>query len=191
MQAIKSVVNPQDETYQTNYAANSSAVEKLKSELARSTKGGGEHYVKRHLARGRLLPRERIEMLLDEGSYFLEIAPLAGIGMENEFVGRGVEASVWSQAVSEFIANEATVKGGAAARWAQRIAASRCGTDNHFQHQPVESAGADFRFKQDLCARRPRRSGDHSSLEDAIPRSRCVRNSTAAAHTWMSEYVKW
>jgi len=54
MQTIKSVVNPQDETYQANYATNASAVEKLKSELARSTKGGGEQYVKRHLARGRL-----------------------------------------------------------------------------------------------------------------------------------------
>ena len=58
--------------------------------LALSTRGGGEQYVKRHLARGRLLPRERIEMLLDEGSYFLEIAPLAGIRMENEFVGAQV-----------------------------------------------------------------------------------------------------
>jgi 3-methylcrotonyl-CoA carboxylase beta subunit len=81
MQTIKTVVNPQDQTYQTNYIANSSAVERLKSELARSTKGGGEQYVKRHLARGRLLPRERIEMLLDENSYFLEIAPLAGVGI--------------------------------------------------------------------------------------------------------------
>src|SRR5512143_180035 len=94
MQAIKTVVNPQDESYQANYAANSSAVEKLKSELARSTKGGGDQYVKRHLARGRMLPRERIEMLLDEGSYFLEIAPLAGIGMDNEFVGAGVVGGV-------------------------------------------------------------------------------------------------
>jgi 3-methylcrotonyl-CoA carboxylase beta subunit len=77
MQTIKSVVNPQDQTYQTNYSANLAAVERLNIELARSTKGGGEQYVKRHLARGRLLPRERVEMLLDEGSYFLEIAPPA------------------------------------------------------------------------------------------------------------------
>ena len=66
MLAIKSILNAQDETYQTNYAANASAVERLRLELARSTKGGGEQYVKRHLSRGRLLPRERIEMLLDE-----------------------------------------------------------------------------------------------------------------------------
>src|SRR5207247_4106941 len=94
MLPIKSIVDPGDETYQTNYAANLSAVERLKAELARSTKGGGEQYVKRHLARGRLLPRERIEMLLDEGSYFLEVAPLAGIGMENELVGSGVVCGV-------------------------------------------------------------------------------------------------
>src|SRR3989449_10425319 len=115
MQSIKSTVNPNDETYQSNYLANTSAVERLKAELARSTKGGGEQYVKRHLARGRLLPRERIEMLLDEGSYFLEVAPLAGIGMENEFVGAGVVGGVGVVAGREclIIANEATVKGGA------------------------------------------------------------------------------
>src|SRR5712691_7337945 len=115
MQPIKSIVNPQDNTYQVNYAANSSAVERLKAELARSTKGGGEQYVKRHLARGRLLPRERIEMLLDEGSYFLEIAPLAGIGIENEFVGAGVVGGIGLVSGREclIIANEATVKGGA------------------------------------------------------------------------------
>src|ERR1700752_3097936 len=90
MQPIRSTVDPQAESYQANYAANSSAVLKLRSELERSTKGGGEQYVKRHLARGKLLPRERIEMLLDEGSFFLEIAALAGIGIENEFVGAGV-----------------------------------------------------------------------------------------------------
>jgi 3-methylcrotonyl-CoA carboxylase beta subunit len=112
MQVIKSVVNQQDEIYRANHAANSSAVQRLKSELARSTKGGGEQYVKRHLARGRMLPRERIEMLLDEGSYFLEIAPLAGIAMENEFVGAGVVGGVGLVLGREclIIANEATVK---------------------------------------------------------------------------------
>jgi 3-methylcrotonyl-CoA carboxylase beta subunit len=91
---IKSIVDTQSETFQSNYAANLEAVKKLRAELTRSTKGGGEQYVKRHLSRGRLLPRERIEMLLDEGSYFLEIAPLAGIGMENEFVGAGVVGGI-------------------------------------------------------------------------------------------------
>jgi len=149
MQAIKSVVNPQDETYQTNYGANSSAVERLKSELARSTKGGGEQYVKRHLARGRLLPRERIEMLLDEGSYFLEIAPLAGIGMENEFVGAGVVGGVGLVSGREclIIASEATVKGGAVSEIGQlkNRRLSDVGTENHLPSiSLVESAGADL-----------------------------------------------
>src|SRR5262245_35401008 len=122
MQAIKSVVNQQDETYQANYTANSSAVQRLKAELARSTKGGGEQYVKRHLARGRMLPRERIEMLLDEGSYFLEIAPLAGIGMENEFIGVGVVGGIGLVSGRQclIIASESTVKGGAVSEIGQR-----------------------------------------------------------------------
>jgi len=149
MQAIKSIINPQDETYQTNYAANSSAVERLRLELARSTKGGGEQYVKRHLARGRLLPRERIEMLLDEGSYFLEIAPLAGIGMDNEFVGAGVVGGVGLVSGREclIIANEATVKGGAVSEIGQlkNRRLSDVGTENRLPSiSLVESAGADL-----------------------------------------------
>ncbi|HYV04640.1 MAG TPA: carboxyl transferase domain-containing protein [Blastocatellia bacterium] len=149
MQAIKSIVDPQDETYLANYAANTSAVERLKSELARSTKGGGQQYVKRHLARGRLLPRERIEMLLDEGSYFLEIAPLAGVGMENEFVGAGVVGGVGLVSGREclIIANEATVKGGAVSEIGQlkNRRLSDVGTENHLPSiSLVESAGADL-----------------------------------------------
>jgi len=149
MQAIKSVVNSQDPTYQANYAANIAAVEKLKNELARSTKGGGEQYVKRHIARGRLLPRERIEMLLDEGSYFLEIAPLAGIDMPNEFVGAGVVGGVGLVSGREclIIANEATVKGGAVSEIGQlkNRRLSDIGTDNHLPSiSLVESAGADL-----------------------------------------------
>jgi acyl-CoA carboxylase subunit beta len=149
MQAIKSVVNPQDPTYQANYVANTAAVEKLKGELARSTKGGGEQYVKRHIARGRLLPRERIEMLLDEGSYFLEIAPLAGIDMPSEFVGAGVVGGVGLVSGREclIIANEATVKGGAVSEIGQHKnrRLSDIGTDNHLPSiSLVESAGADL-----------------------------------------------
>lgn len=54
------------------------AVDRLRSELKRSTQGGGEKYVQRHIERGKLLPRERVEMLLDEGSYFLESRPWLG-----------------------------------------------------------------------------------------------------------------
>jgi len=149
MQAIKSITDPGDPTYQANYAANLAAVERLRAELARSTNGGGPQYVKRHLDRGRLLPRERIEMLLDEGSYFLEIAPLAGVAMENEFVGAGVVGGIGLVSGREciIVANEATVKGGAVSEIGQlkNRRLSDVGTENRLPSiSLVESAGADL-----------------------------------------------
>jgi len=146
---IKTTINAQAAEYQSNYAAMLSAVAKLKAELARSTSGGGEKYVKRHLARGRLLPRERIETLLDEGSYFLEVAPLAGIGMENEFVGAGVVGGIGLVSGRDclIIANEATVKGGAVSEVGQlkNRRLSDVSTQNHLPSiSLVESAGADL-----------------------------------------------
>lgn len=125
------------------------AVAKLKAELLRSTKGGGDKYVARHLARGKLLPRERIEMLLDEGSYFLEIAPLAGINAENEFVGAGVVGGIGLVSGREclIIANEATVKGGAVSEIGQ-LKNRRLSDISAQNRLPsislVESAGADL-----------------------------------------------
>jgi len=149
MQPIKSLIDKNSESYRANYAANLAGVERLKSELKKSTLGGGEQYVKRHLARGKLLPRERVEMLLDEGSYFLEIAPLAGHGMENEFIGVGVVGGVGLVSGRQclVIANEATVKGGAVSEIGQRKNArlAEIAAVNHLATITlVESAGADL-----------------------------------------------
>ena len=149
MRAIKSILDNQSESYRTNYAANLSEVERLRSELVRSTQGGGEKYVKRHISRGRLLPRERIEMLLDEGSYFLEVAPLAGIGMNNEFVGAGVVGGVGLVSGRQCLitANEATVKGGAVSEIGQlkhRRLAEISAQNRLPSITLVESAGADL-----------------------------------------------
>ncbi|HEY3015232.1 MAG TPA: carboxyl transferase domain-containing protein, partial [Nocardioides sp.] len=54
----------------------------LDAEHAKAVAGGGEKYVDRHHARGKLLPRERIELLLDPGTAFLELSPLAGWGSD-------------------------------------------------------------------------------------------------------------
>src|ERR1700682_3803664 len=86
---VRSAIDRRSSEYQANYAAMQASLERLRAELARSTQGGGHKYVQRHLERGKLLPRDRVELLLDEGSYFLEIAPLAGLGVEEEFPGRG------------------------------------------------------------------------------------------------------
>jgi len=125
------------------------AVEQLLTELKRSTEGGGEKYVKRHIERGRLLPRDRVEMLLDEGSYFLEIAPLAGIGIDGEFPGAGVIGGIGLVCGREclIIANEATAKGGAtgeAGLWKNARLAD-IARQNHLPTiMLVESAGADL-----------------------------------------------
>ena len=65
MRQIRSAINRESETYRSNYAANLTAAGRLREELRQSTLGGGGQYVRRHLARGRLLPRERVEMLLE------------------------------------------------------------------------------------------------------------------------------
>src|SRR5262245_58131444 len=149
MRPLQSSLETSAETYRTNYAANLAGVERLRQELAKSTQGGGAQYVKRHLARGKLLPRERVEMLLDEGSYFLEIAPLAGHGMENEFVGAGVVGGVGLVSGRQclIVANESTVKGGAVSEIGQRKNA-RLAEITATNHLPsislVESAGADL-----------------------------------------------
>ena len=149
MQPIKSLIDKNSEGYRANYAANLASVERLRGELRKSTLGGGEQYVKRHLARGKLLPRERVEMLLDEGSFFLEIAPLAGVGMENEFVGAGVVGGIGrvSGRICFLIANESTVKGGAVSEIGQRKNArlAEVAATNHLATITlVESAGADL-----------------------------------------------
>ncbi len=109
------MVDTGSDAYRANYAWMSREIERLRAELKRSTEGGGAKYNERHKARGKLLPRERIEALLDESSYFLEIAPLAGIGMDGEVPGAGLIGGIGLVENREclIIANEATAKGGA------------------------------------------------------------------------------
>ena len=143
------MIDRESNLYQSNYAAMQAALERLRAELKRSTEGGGEKYVKRHIERGRLLPRYRVEMLLDEGSYFLEIAPLGGIGIEGEFPGAGVIGGIGLVCGREclIIANEATAKGGAtgeAGLWKNARLAD-IARQNHLPTiMLVESAGADL-----------------------------------------------
>ena len=149
MEPLASTVDRSSSLYQANYAAMQAALERLRSELKRTTEGGGEKYVKRHIERGKLLPRDRVEMLLDEGSFFLEIAPLAGYGMENESPGAGVVGGVGLVCGRECLitANEATVKGGAtgeAGLWKNARLAD-IARENHLPSiLLVESAGADL-----------------------------------------------
>jgi 3-methylcrotonyl-CoA carboxylase beta subunit len=87
----------------------------LKEQLARVRMGGGEKARARHTARGKLLPRERVDRLLDKGAPFLELSPLAAHGMyDGDAPGAGIVTGVGRVSGREcvVVANDATVKGG-------------------------------------------------------------------------------
>src|SRR6202045_4405814 len=90
-------------------------VDELNAKLAAAALGGNERARERHVSRGKLLPRERVDRLLDPGSPFLELAPLAAGGMyDDESPGAGIITGIGRVSEREcvIVANDATVKGG-------------------------------------------------------------------------------
>lgn len=90
-------------------------VAELNAKLATAALGGNEQSRQRHVSRGKLLPRDRVDRLLDPGSPFLELAPLAADGMyDDECPGAGIITGIGRVAGREcvIVANDATVKGG-------------------------------------------------------------------------------
>lgn len=115
METIASLAGPNSGTFEANQEAQLALVGELKERLAAAARGGPAKSRERHVARGKLLPRERIDYLLDEGSPFLEIAPLAAHGMYNDdSPGAGVIAGIGLVHGRHVlvISNDATVKGG-------------------------------------------------------------------------------
>lgn len=99
----------------TNREAHEALLADLRVRLERAAAGGGEKARERHLSRGKLLPRQRIDVLLDPGSPFLEIAPLAAEDLyEGKAPAAGVIAGIGrvSGRLALVIANDATVSGG-------------------------------------------------------------------------------
>jgi len=126
----------------------------LAAEQAKAVAGGGEKYVARHHARGRLLPRERIELLVDEGSAFLELSPLAGWGSDFT-VGASVVTGVGVVEGVECVitANDPTVKGGASNPWTVKkiFRAAQIAEQNNLPTiSLVESGGADLPTQKEI-----------------------------------------
>jgi 3-methylcrotonyl-CoA carboxylase beta subunit len=112
---IQSQIDVHSDEYRRNYEHNAALVSQLQERLAVVRAGGSERAVKKHLEAGKLLPRERVELLLDPGTPFLELSPLAAYGMYNdESPGAGAVngIGVVSGVECVILANEATVKGG-------------------------------------------------------------------------------
>jgi len=112
---LRSHVDPSSEEFARNEAAHRELVAELHERLRAAERGGGERARERHVARGKLLPRERVERLADPGSPFLELSPLAAGGMYDDAApGAGLIAGIVRVHGREVVvvANDATVKGG-------------------------------------------------------------------------------
>jgi len=112
---LESRLNPRSADFQANAAAMRSVVDDLRAQVARVAQGGGEAARAKHTGRGKLLPRERVDRLLDPGTPFLELAPLAALNMYgNDAPGAGLIAGIGRVAGVDcmIVCNDATVKGG-------------------------------------------------------------------------------
>ncbi|MEV4574009.1 carboxyl transferase domain-containing protein [Nonomuraea jabiensis] len=126
----------------------------LDAEHARAVAGGGEKYVERHRGRGKLLARERIELLVDPDSPFLELSPLAAWGSEFP-VGAGMVSGIGVIEGVECVitANDPTVRGGASNPWTLKksLRAADIALRNRLPYvNLVESGGADLPTQKEI-----------------------------------------
>src|SRR5690606_25984255 len=115
MAILESSLSPRAADFQANAAAMRALVDDLNAQLARAAQGGSVAAREKHVARGKLLPRDRVAMLLDPGTPFLEIAPLAAHGLyDGEAPAAGLVAGIGRVSGTEcmIVCNDATVKGG-------------------------------------------------------------------------------
>jgi 3-methylcrotonyl-CoA carboxylase beta subunit len=112
---IDSKIVADDEQFRARSEFNRTLAGKLRADVARAAEGGPEKHRERHVSRGKLLPRERVERLLDPGSPFLEIGQLAACDMYGgEVPGAGIICGIGRVAGRQvmIVCNDATVKGG-------------------------------------------------------------------------------
>ncbi|MCA1837611.1 MAG: methylcrotonoyl-CoA carboxylase, partial [Actinobacteria bacterium] len=115
MSTIKSFVSPDSEQFEKNAKAYEELVEELRDRVNEARRGGGKKAQERHKERGKMPVRDRIDSLLDPGTAFLELSPLAAFGMyDGEVPAAGIVTGIGRVSGREvvIIANDATVKGG-------------------------------------------------------------------------------
>jgi 3-methylcrotonyl-CoA carboxylase beta subunit len=115
MDVLETHIQPDAAEFRENRSRMTALVEELRGHLARAREGGGPKYLERHREQGKLPVRDRIDRLLDPGSPFLEIAPLAGFGMyDDEAPSAGLVTGIGRVSGREvmIVGNDATVKGG-------------------------------------------------------------------------------
>jgi 3-methylcrotonyl-CoA carboxylase beta subunit len=115
MPAIESRLDPRDPAFAANREAMAALVADLRATVAAIEEGGGASARAKHVARGKLLPRERVRALIDPGSPFLELSQLAAFGMYGDNIAAaGIITGIGRVSGREcvIVCNDATVKGG-------------------------------------------------------------------------------
>ncbi|MBB1159390.1 MULTISPECIES: acyl-CoA carboxylase subunit beta [Amycolatopsis] len=154
MTTIRSTVDTRADEFAANREAMLEKLAEIDAEQAKAVAGGGEKYVERHRKRGKLLARERIELLLDEDSPFLELSPLAAWGSDYR-VGASVITGIGVVEGVECLisASDPTVKGGASNPWTTKksFRAADIAAQNRLPViNLVESGGADLPTQKEI-----------------------------------------
>ncbi len=158
MDTLKSNINTGSKEFLENSKVMEFLVEDLKKKIAFSQMGGGKEAIERHISRGKLLPRERINYLIDPGSPFLEFSSLAAYGHYNdEAPGSGLITGIGRVSGREcvLIVNDATVKGGTyyPITVKKQLRAQDIALDNHLPCiYLVDSGGANLPNQSEMFA---------------------------------------
>ncbi len=192
---IQSQVSLESDPFKTNTAHNQALRDELWVKVSQAALGGNEKSRERHTSRGKLLPRERVERLLDPGSPFLEIGQLAANDLyEGEVPGAGVIAGVGrvSGRHCMIVANDATVKGGTYYPMTvkKHLRAQEIATENHLPCiYLVDSGGANLPHQAEVFPDR-----DHfgriffnqaNMSAKGIPQIACVMGSCTAGGAYV------
>ncbi|MEZ0050293.1 acetyl-CoA carboxylase carboxyltransferase component [Mycobacterium sp. MAA66] len=154
MTALRSTVDVASPGYREAAQAMAAKLAELDTEHAKALAGGGAKYVERHHARGKLTPRERIELLLDPDAPFLELSPLAAWGSDFT-VGASIVVGIGAVSGVEclVVANDPTVKGGTSNPWTLKklLRANQIAMQNRLPLiSMVESGGADLPTQKEI-----------------------------------------
>ncbi|OBG57471.1 acyl-CoA carboxylase subunit beta [Mycobacterium sp. E3339] len=197
MTVLQSTLDPQSAAYSDAASTATSRLEEIDAELAKALAGGGPKYVERHHARGKLTARERIELLVDPDSPFLELSPLAAYGTAftvgaSTVTGIGVVCGVECL----IVANDPTVKGGTSNPWTLKkiLRANQIAFENRLPViSLVESGGADLPTQKEIFIPGGRMFRDLTRLSAAgIPTIALVFGNSTAGGAYipgMSDHV--
>jgi acyl-CoA carboxylase subunit beta len=194
---LRSAIDDQSSGFAANRAAMLARLGEIEAEHAKAIAGGGPKYTERHRGRGKLLVRERIELLLDPGSPFLELSPLAAWGTEFA-VGGSVVTGIGVVEGTECVisASDPTVRGGTSNPWTVRktFRAHDIAIANRLPViSLIESGGADLPTQKEIFIPGGRTFRDLTRLSAAgIPTVTLVFGNSTAGGAYvpgMSDHV--